>query len=209
VKKAMLMIGRVVLWIVTIYILTLLNALLLIRIVKPTPLISVIPALALTVLEVAFVYKSFKRKSKWLTWIMKEKRSKGVTIFGWLGILGSATLLHNLFTIDKRITAWEVRHYVLPESYSIIVKSYGAFSVVAYLIAGISLLKLLKWARVYNIALAIIGSIYSAGLLLIYTAPHIYSQNPHAIIFALSLNLLVLGLIIYFFTRPKVKEQFK
>ena len=140
---------------------------------------------------------------------MEKKRSKGVTIFGIFFIFGSIAGLFtsgfNLFILDLDKT----------------IVFYTFISSILLLILGINILRLKEWARkgtiYYHIATTLIG-IYLSPLISNQSAirlknlgvtqkeiPDITTTSNFALIIPILLTLIV----IYFFTRPKVKEQFK
>jgi hypothetical protein len=168
---------------------------------------------------------------------MEKKRSRGVTLVGWLaivmgifGILGSISPRHYFAMMGNR--AFSYLGYAISMIFS-----------VATLSCGIYILKLKTWARKLAIVLCAVSII---TILIQYNpkqakliADQAYSQQEQTIreeykpeyqekalerlrqaklasdkifpifffstaAFAVGLNLL----IVYFFTRPKVKEQF-
>ena len=118
--------------------------------------------------------------------IMEKKRSKGVTFFGFYCIINGLAF------------------FVLPimnHAYLDLIIE-GPIGLVIVLI-GIGILKLVNWVRIVAIILSIITSVVS----LITTVIGAF-QNP--IVAIITLIPVVISLsIIYFLTRPKVKEQFR
>jgi len=127
---------------------------------------------------------------------MENKRSIGVTFFGWFYlIINSASILRMLFWPPKK------------ESYFILtLVSCGAF-----LICGIYLLKLKEIARKAIIILNLIFTACLTFCLLFFSfAIQFYQENNKVVLLLNSLILCSAFIIpIIFFTRPKVKEQFK
>ena len=116
---------------------------------------------------------------------MEKKRSVGVTIFGWYFILVNliALLIIRLLRPEDFLNNLTERPIVIVR-------------LIVYLIIGIGILKLKNWARIGTIVI---------GIFYIIAAPvAILTANIVGILFLLS------GIsMLYFFTRPKVKEQFK
>jgi hypothetical protein len=120
--------------------------------------------------------------------IPEKKRSKGVTFCGWIHVVVGALGIIRTFLISAF------------RDYQII--NIGAPFM---LVIGIGLLKLKEWARksviIYYILIVlafpvaiVVGSLYSEILsMLIDYIP----------------QFIIVGVVIYFFTRPKVKEQFR
>jgi len=148
---------------------------------------------------------------------MEKKRSKGVTIFAWFYISGSFISIYSILILKSKLTSYQETHFILPDSYYYVVQGHSIIFAIAGLIIGIGLLKLLKWARLLSIIIIIADFICSIIFYLLYTQPYIISYsiktNRPVVIFYLLfvniINLLYTGMVIYFFTRPKVKEQFK
>ena len=135
---------------------------------------------------------------------MEKKRSKGVTILGWL------YLIENLI---------EIFRLILNTSFTAIsVSSIGAMSPSEFIIAGVSvwvawyLLKLKEWARKWIIYLMYFG-IARLILYCVFGLPesvkNFNTNELWKIAVAICLALLAQFFYIYFFTRPKVKEQYK
>ena len=131
----------------------------------------------------------------------KTARLKGITIFAWVIIVGSAfDLLFNLPT--SRINpVISVYFYLLMAPFS--------------LVTGIGLLRLKNWAR---IAILVISPLVMAEN--IFTTPYVVAKmaapDPRiARILEITtwtlvgLVLIFNAAILYYFTRPKVKEQFE
>ena len=128
--------------------------------------------------------------------MMEKKRSKGVTIFGWLYIILSAC---GVMSLIAAIIEWQGMFYIFAMLAQIIF----------FLRIGRGLLKLQEWTRKWIIYLNII-----VILLFISRTIWLYVSSPESRllpigIMAILTTVPILLLIIYFFTRPKVKEQFE
>ena len=141
---------------------------------------------------------------------MEKKRSKGVTVFAWISVLGVVGAIHSFLTLDKIMASpiWQATYSTLPNSYCYVAQSRNIIYAIAYLIAAKGLFKLLKWARMYMIIFAIVAAIYNIISLFLYSS-YFFAQRPLMMYFVIAMILLWSGIVIYFFTRPKVKEQFK
>ena len=116
---------------------------------------------------------------------MEKKRSRGVTVFAYLNIVLGIIGIHAL------IRCPEIIIFTAP-----------------LIIVGFGLLKLKEWARKVEIffvifdylskwaIIFIISKNYQIGVWYLYQTKHIIS-------------LFAVIITIYFFTRPKVKEQFQ
>ena len=145
---------------------------------------------------------------------MDKKRSKGVTILAWLSFMTVLFGLLTFFNYEHRVARWEgIHHITLPLSYHYTVISNNIFTMVSGLIAWITLLKLVKWARIYMIVLSAINIVYDIAFWFVFNISHFVMQSkPEGQTMLYLMYLLVIlwqVFIIYFFTRPKVKEQFK
>ena len=143
---------------------------------------------------------------------MEKKRSKGVIILGiYLFVLASAWLL-GLQRQREWVSGWVKWEIIISTSL------FGFL----FLFLGINILRLKKWARKFVIWLFLILMIRSIfiGPLYIekrysYDASKGLIEEPYKVrarsvalyyIFRIIVNG---GIIIFFLTRPKVKEQFK
>jgi uncharacterized membrane protein YhaH (DUF805 family) len=127
---------------------------------------------------------------------MEKKRSKGVTIFAWLIIIGS------ILSILSKGLASEINPQISTYFYYFV----SPISI----IIGIYLLRLKDWARTGIIAVSIM-----VGIETLATSPYclnrMESTYPGTGIDYIIAILISLGFncgVIYFFTRPKVKAQF-
>ena len=132
---------------------------------------------------------------------MEKKRSVGVAVFGYLGIiLGIFSLITGIFSGAKS------PHY-----------SGGIPSGLVMIFLSINLLRLRNWSRILLLILNclefIILTIGSLFVLFFISWEYLKTLEPQFPIFALIfftcfLIIYNLSFLIYF-TRPKVKEQFK
>lgn len=127
---------------------------------------------------------------------MEKKRSKGITIFGWIYILFSVC---GLMTLIAGILEGQGILYI----FAMLVE------IILFLAIGIGLLKLKEWARKFVVYSNII-----VILLFISRTIWLYVVSPESPLFPIGIMAIftavpILLLIIYFFTRPKVREQFK
>jgi hypothetical protein len=160
---------------------------------------------------------------------MGKKRSKGVTVFAWLLIvlnfLGLLAFLDfkSIFDLYKSFN----------KIFAITVISYGLFSTTIGIISGYGILKLKEIMRKIAVAINALDVISTIILLFITSNAiwnysysfaesqlagkgkmHLNVDTAAAVGFysAIFVNVLFIGLSllnIFFFTRPKVKEQFK
>ena len=145
----------------------------------------------------------------------KGTRPKGITILGWLYIIGAAFALIGLFNLKARLMAYEMKLFNLPENYYYVMLSFGIFSIVAGFVAGMGLLKTYSWGRLFVLiwtfislsATAIFFYIYSYK----YTIPYFISHDKPTLMiyskFAISLGWAIF--IYYYFNRQPIKAQFK
>ena len=127
---------------------------------------------------------------------MENKRSKGVTFWAWVFIVISTS-----FVVGGII---DVQHYGIR---SLIWTTFG----MAYGICGFLLLKLKEPARKTIIILSVVSFILFQVMESLYMMKGLVRTTSPIIYYVLvCVPSFVLNLIpIYFFTRPKVKEQFK
>ncbi len=131
---------------------------------------------------------------------MEKKRSVGVTIFGLLIVAGGIiALLYNFNFLRK-----------MPVLEGVTSSSLKAFAITcnvllfSSLIYGIGVLLLKGWARAMLIIINIAVLIVYPSSIFILKIPYVY-LNKIAVAISLGFPLALL----YFFTRPKVREQFK
>lgn len=142
---------------------------------------------------------------------MGKKRSKGVTIFGWAEIIiGITGLVILVLSLIPRTRPSGPDTVVLPAYMPLLAV---CLSVIPFLFVGTFTLKLSPVARRINIIGSPILSLIVMVFLRTIIAYSPYSLNYYQnLIFARimwGIFLLMLLGTIYFFTRPKVKEQFK
>jgi hypothetical protein len=155
---------------------------------------------------------------------MPTVRSKGVTVWGYLLVLGS------LFQIGVLISGGYEHYAYLHQEYgpeTILIRYWVSWAIkIAGLIAGIGVLKLNDWCR----KLAVFNSLF---IILTITLKHTYaayslhtryldhtigglfpgvsfaSLTWPALIIQRAIDIIFGLLLIYFFTRPQVRKQFK
>ena len=128
-------------------------------------------------------------------------RLKGITVFSWVIIVSS--VLNFLFNLPagSMNPRGSVLFYFLAAPFSIVV--------------GIFLLKFKNWARVAIIVVSVL-----VGAETVISTPHVLAQltamDPNAVPVLKILMLLMIcfslvfnGAVIFYFTRPAVKVQFK
>lgn len=118
---------------------------------------------------------------------MNNKRSIGVTLFGWFYIINGLAefieiIWHFIKPLDKSVEELNV---------------YGPIIGILFISIGIGLLKLKEWARIAMLILASIAIVVSPFLIL--------SKPTNNVIVILLFSCFIL----FFFTRPKLKEQFR
>ena len=129
---------------------------------------------------------------------MRNKRSRGVTFFGWFFIIVS--ILSILTTFDVKATRR------LIQDYGFLFSLFSLLADMAYLVAGIYLLKLSEIARKSIILLGIISLIAVPYFFIFDGKKH---AGNYAWIAAAFVFVILEVIPLYFFTRPEVKEQFK
>lgn len=151
---------------------------------------------------------------------MNKKRSIGVTIFAWLYLSNVLICILVILTTRSRSLAWqEETQILLPGGYYMLAQSQAIINSIVCLISGIGLLKLLKWARGFIVIVTIIHYFYGIALYFLYTRTYIipaFAKANRQMVFSgvitgivWILGLLWVVFVVYYFTRPKVKEQFK
>lgn len=146
---------------------------------------------------------------------MEKRRPKGVTILAFISIVGSLGNILGVLTLKGRLLTYQETHFALPDSYYSVVLFHDVFFAIAGLVVGIALFKLLKWARFLAIANIIIGLTYGVVFYFVYTRPYIIpyfikTSRPTFIFYIFYIiGVLVAIVIIYYLTRPKVKEMFR
>jgi len=158
---------------------------------------------------------------------MEKKRSIGVTVFGWVLItyfLYNAifTLLWSFFIPETPRSIEPVATFMrlkLAHPSMVLMKLWfvgnlitGPFLFISSIIAGIGVLKLKTWSRkfvVFIYSLGIISKLVQICIVLSKDSDVNYFFYKEIEFFSFWLNWVFYIAIIYFFTRPKVKEQFK
>ena len=137
---------------------------------------------------------------------MEKKRSKGVTFLSWffivLGLFNSARWLYFIFE------NWSMDALPSPFFYSILLILLIS---IAGVVGGIGMLKLIPWARKLIITITIFPIFLAAliGLKRVFTGESIIKRMPEEGIFLIIFVIVYIVAVIYFLTRPKVKEQFR
>ncbi len=117
---------------------------------------------------------------------MGKKRSVGVTVFAYLDIIGGILGILALIVGIKIII----------------------FGAPLLIIIGIGLLKLKEWARKFEILLTILGYFFIWVMFFVISKDLLISLR-YMFQFKQIISLLAVIVTVYFFTRPKVKNQFK
>jgi len=117
---------------------------------------------------------------------MKKKRSVGVTVFAYLNI---ATGILGIFAFISGIKIIMLGAPLL-------------------IIIGVGLLKLREWARKLEILTTIL-SYFFRWIVVFVISKDLLTSIRYMFQFKQVISLLAVVIIIYFFTRPKVKEQFE
>lgn len=134
---------------------------------------------------------------------MQKKRSKGVTIFGWIFIiLGSLPLL----MIADALVRYKYYDTLVTvhKSFAVLILAYIVGYGILLLILGIGLLKLKELARKAFLIFSCIILVISFIMFIM----DIVAGNIGKIIGDI-FRLAIFVSAFYFFTRPKVKEQFR
>lgn len=135
---------------------------------------------------------------------MEKKRAVGVTIFGIYAIFVSIVILFTFFKIRKSFDYLIDTHIFSKELLEYTIISSPILSFLS-LISGIGILKLKSWGKNILIGLAVYNLL--GKFIMIYVG--ISQKTPAGRPISVVLYFIVYGYIIYFFTRPNVKEQFK
>jgi hypothetical protein len=143
-----------------------------------------------------------------------KRRSIGVSIFGWLNILGSIGAFISIFFLKWRLSEYEKNQFVLPDSYYYVVQSHSVVEVIICLIVGIGLLKLIQWARMLAIIQSFLYVAYNLIFFFVfthnYTIPYFSDTGRSTFLLYTSIPNSVFWLlfVVYFFNRASVKKQF-
>ena len=135
-----------------------------------------------------------------------KKKSIGIIVFGTISILIAVIYLGNWgtkffkeFGISfKNIISFLKWHYIP----------------IAYIVVSIGLLLLKKWARIFYVVFHIMGIVVTTVFVVFYFGLTGWDRGPHKedFIFIIKYFLpiyIYLFVSIFYFTRLKVKEQFK
>lgn len=133
-----------------------------------------------------------------------NKLKLGITIFGWLFILSS--IISSVFIIAGYF-AYNEMEVTQKVSFNMFIglMFIQSLYVALLLILGIAVLKLKPWAPLMAIIIAALFLVLDVPVVLI----NIYLKSPLKNVFRGIFPILVSIATIYFFTRPKVKAQFK
>jgi len=138
---------------------------------------------------------------------MEQKRSKGITVIGYLGIALSLCMIGGILMLING-------YFNVAESLIGLIR----FSLL--LIFSIGLLKLKNWARIGFIALELVEffndvlfklfnlSNEAETLQILFRALSKDTSTNYVLLF-LGMETIIIVVIIFYLTRPKVKEQFK
>ena len=134
----------------------------------------------------------------------EKKRAIGVTILGSLNTMffGFITFLASIFVLFMYSKGSDLGQ-LLEISSPLMIKltfGYAAFMSLIFMITGNGVLKLKNWAR--------IATIYFAVFLLISTVA-VNFKNIISLNFNFLIGLIYPVILLYYFTRPKVKKQFR
>jgi len=143
---------------------------------------------------------------------MEKKRSAGVIVFGIIGIIIGLVILY-WFVHMLRISILYTFHR--PNILSrLLTLFFFSTTGISFVVCGISILKLKNWARILIMPLMVIYSILGSYITYAWIILQ-YPDDPILFKFVLPVGsylvffLAPLIISIYFFTRSKVKEQFK
>jgi hypothetical protein len=145
----------------------------------------------------------------------ETKRSKGVTLLGWLFIFSSVMAIVSVITLKSRLVSYGAAHFELPSSYYFVVQSFTILNMIACFVAGIGLLKTLGWARILTLLITLLSFLYNIGFYIIYThrytIPYFVSSGKPVFILYLKLilGLIWTAFIFHYFNRANVKVQFQ
>ncbi|MFH1889110.1 MAG: hypothetical protein ABH806_03360 [Candidatus Omnitrophota bacterium] len=159
---------------------------------------------------------------------MEKKRSKGVLIFAWLMIIVNAYAL--LSSLNFQRNFFDI-YLSFPKGLNIVLIAYSILASVIGVIAGFGILKLKEIMRRISVVIngvdilvglpVLLFSLndireytYSVAASLAATDPMMPVYTLASVSFYTTVLLIMFSycfnlLLIFFFTRPKVKEQFK
>lgn len=141
---------------------------------------------------------------------MDKKRSIGVTIFGIIVTLfGGLPIVGLLILFLVSIGKDDIVKILTLKNDSISQTLFLFLAYLFFLISGIGILKLKNWARVILITLISINFIASLIGLCFSIIKALKGNINLFYIISAFISLLIFVFVVYFFTRPKVKGQFK
>lgn len=142
---------------------------------------------------------------------MEKKRPKGVTILGWLNLAYSffGFFVFCIFCIgalimiilSKEAQQAPIELFLTKNIYVLL-----ANSAIAYMV-GRGLLVLKNFTRILAIWLGVYHLLYATGFLYIWIATGFYGTRTVAGLFMA--NISIASCVIFYLTRPKVKEMFQ
>lgn len=146
---------------------------------------------------------------------MENKRSFGITMFGWLCILFSALLLIlNCFGLYKTIPIMAMVSLLALETqvinsiyigFTIVILLILAFFLSIYFFTGIGLLRLKSWARYLIIVLALTHIISISANVLFFGWRYVSQPGT---IFKILWVIAIFFFILWYFTRSEIKSRF-
>ena len=145
---------------------------------------------------------------------MEKRISTGIILFAWLYLLSGLGCISGIITLKSKLVAYP---NLYPSSYYYVTQCSNVIGLIIYLLAGIGLLKLLKWARIFTIVINILSTIFYTITFFIYARPYLIPDlmrlnRDKAVLFnnvAPIMGYAWLLFVIYYFTRPTVKQQFR
>lgn len=144
----------------------------------------------------------------------KNKRSIGITILGWLYIIGGFYSISDILTTRSGVKIYETMLYSLPSNYYYVTKVSSIIFTIALILSGIGLLKTLNWARVLAILTEIGRFTYNIVFFIVYIHGYMIPYfnkigRTGSLIYAMPIFPIAwLIFILYFLNREKTKEQF-
>lgn len=133
---------------------------------------------------------------------MGKKRSVGVTILGVIGIV--IGLWHSIRVVGIVLLS--------PKGFfaNLSTMSTGLIIAISFIISAVAILQLKHWAPKLFLSTAVVCSLLISYFLAILSLPvTLITLLTYFVIYWLIFSFLPLLLLFIYFTRPKVKEQFK
>jgi len=133
--------------------------------------------------------------------VMEKKRLKGVTFLAWYSFINGLTGIKDLYMLFGFLFRHDLRAaYSLTQQIMFII---GLLKSICYIAAGLWLINLKEEGRklLIYVSIATVFIYFINGKLFEYTPPR---ETADTIVFA-----VISLIIIWYLTRPKVKEQFK